>query len=366
MLKIYYRDHIARLMVWIDSEDNPYQTQVLPMVSTSPVLLQAISAISELHWNATRQADQLVLTEDLRGEAVLSITASVRAIIHSTTHIDLETAQWMLASMMVLSCCEMIEVGATAADWHRRAARALINVIKTTAWRDDELLVFLMNQLADYDILSCTTSFDLADVQAAILPTSRGNRPLFSRLLCLVHEITLESRRNLVSPEERKESSYQTLLQLRYEVEMARGETLMAAGSASFRNQAQKRDFVRLVDLYCKATLIYARRACHDWKAAPNHGLVDDFFCILETLEQSERLYQNLAWPLFIAGTEIRQKPQKQAKVINIFGEIRSVTGFDHFRELVEFLRALWSGSSDDWLSSAKEWEQRGKRILAV
>lgn len=275
-------------------------------------------------------------------------------------------AQWMLASMMVLSCCEMIELSATAADWHRRAARALINVVKTMAWCDDELLIFLMNQLAEYDVLSCTTSFDLADVQAAILPTTRGNRPLFSRLLCLVHEITLESRRKLVSPGGRREAPKQALLQLRYEIEIARGETLIAAGSASFYNQAHQRDFIRLVDLYCKATLIYARRACHDWKAAPDDSLVDDFFYTLKTLEQSERLCQNLAWPLFIARTEIRQDPEKQVEVVNIFGKIRSVTGFDHFRELVEFLRAFWSGSSDDWCSSAEEWEQRGKRILAV
>lgn len=104
-------------------------------------------------------------------------------------------AQWMLASIMVLSCCEMIELGATAADWRRKAARSLVNVVNTMAWREDSLLVFLMNKLSEYDVLSCTTSFDLADVQSAILPTARRNGPSFSRILNLIHEITLESRK---------------------------------------------------------------------------------------------------------------------------------------------------------------------------
>ena len=137
-LMCYYKNHVARLMVWIDSEDdNPYQTQVLCLVSTSPVLRLAISAISTLHWNAKSQGEQLALPEDIRDEAVLRITASVKDITDSTTDLDLGMAQWMLASMMVLSCCEMIKAGAMAADWHRRAARALINVVKTMTWCDD-------------------------------------------------------------------------------------------------------------------------------------------------------------------------------------------------------------------------------------
>lgn len=365
-LKGYYRDHIARLMAWFHSDDNLYRTQVLSMVSTSPVLRLAISAISTLHWNATRQADQLPLAEDIRDQAVQSITASVRAITDSTEYIDLEMARWMLASIMVLSCCEMIELGATAADWHRRAARSLVNVVKTMAWREDVLLVFLMNQLSEYDVLSCTTSFDLADVQAAILPTARRNGPSFSRLLCLIHEITLQNRKSLVIPGDQREAPSLTCLQLRYELEMARGETLTSIGDATSYDRTQERDFVRLVDLYCKAALLYARQACREWKAIAGDSIIDDFFYTLKTFDEAKSLCQNLAWPLFIAGTEVREDPGKQEEVITIFAEIRSVTGFDHFRELVEFLSSFWSGSSSDWLSHAKQWEQRGKRILAV
>ena len=365
-LKRYYRDHIARLMVWIDSEDNLYRTQVLSMVSTSPVLHLAISAISTLHWNATRRVDQLPLARNIREQAVQSITASVRAITDSTKYIDLEMAQWMLASIMVLSCCEMIELGATAADWHRKVARSLVNVVRTMTWREDALLVFLMNQLSEYDVLSCTTSFDLADVQAAILPTARRNSPSFSRILCLIHEITLQSRQTLVARGDQREAPKLTCLQLRYELEMARGETLTSIGDASFYDQAQQRDFVRLVDLYCKAALLYARQACREWETIAGDSIVDDFFYILKTFDEAKGLCQNLAWPLFIAGTEVREDPGRQEEVITILAEIRSVTGFDHFRELVEFLSSFWSGSSSDWLSHAKQWEQRGKRILAV
>lgn len=371
-LSSYYRDHVAPLMVWIDSKENPYQTHVVSLASTSHVLRLAISAISALHWNATRRAEQLALPEDFRDEAVLGITASVRTIIDSTTELDLGMAQWMLASMMVLSCCEMIKVGAMEADWHRRAARALVNVIKTMAWCDDALLVFLMNQLAAYDILSCTTSFDLDDVEAGILATTQANGPLFSRILNLIHEITLQSRRNTLAPDGQGSSAEdgrcgkQALSRLRHEIEIARGDTLMAAASASFDSEAQRRDFVRLVDLHCKATLMYAHRAYRYGDVAGDPHSVDDFFSMLSTIEQPERSRQNLSWPLFIAGTEIRGDPEKQRQVVDIFNDIHRLMGFDHFQELVEFLASVWNGPNSDWLSCAQEWESQGKRILAV
>jgi hypothetical protein len=267
----------------------------------------------------------------------------------------------------------MIKVGAMAADWHRRAARALVNVIRTMPWSDDELLVFLMNQLAAYDILSCTTSFDLENVEAAIPATSHATGPLFSRILNLIHDITLRSRRDTASLKNQEATLVQqendkdkALSRLRCDIEIARADTLMAAANVLFNSDRQRRDFVRLVDLHCKATMMYTHQVYWRDARVMDPFLVEDFFIMLKSIEDPHRSPQNLSWPLFIAGTEVRGDPEKQHQVIDIFHQICRTMGFGHFQELTKFLTSFWCDSTTDWSSCAEDWEMQGKRIMAV
>ncbi|KAJ3534243.1 hypothetical protein NM208_g7620 [Fusarium decemcellulare] len=360
-LRRYYMDHIARLMVWIDTDKNLYRDYIIPMASESPILRLAISAAAALHWNATGVSQKICLPESIRGEAILGITASVRGIVEHTAQLTLMDAQWMLASMLVLSCCEMIEAGAEAADWHRRAARRLVGVINTMEWCSDTLISFLVNQLAIYDILSCTTSFDLSNVREAILPVTVEGSPLFSKMLHLIHSITLDHRRfgqNSVSDK--------VWLTFRMDIELARGETLMVAGTLGIQDPSDQRDFVRLVDLYCKATCLYAHRVWNQHDISPERQILEDMFSIMDAIEEPKRICHNLVWPLFIMGTECHGDLERQRYIAKQFEAIQSLTGFNHYQELVEFLLSVWAEESSDWQTKARERESMALRILAV
>ena len=370
-LKRYYIDNVARLMVWVDTEKNLYRDRIIEIASDWPVLRLAISAIAALHCNATGHNEKLPLPESFRDEAIRGIVTSVKNILENTTQLTLENAQWILASMMVLSCCEMIEAGAEAADWHRRAARRLVGVIKTMDWCHDEMISFLINQVAIYDVLSCTTSFDLSNIQEAILPVIEEEDVLFSKLLLLIHDVTLFRGRwdNLEIQEndhEHLESRKKALLNLRRNIELARGETLMVAGTLGFQDASDRRDFIRLVDLYCKATLVFAHRVMYRDESNCGRQLLEDMFSVLASIERPERICHNLPWPLFMAGTECHGDLEKQTSIILHFKGVYDTTGLIHYQELVEFLTSFWACDESDWQLLASQREAMGLRILAI
>lgn len=115
-LRCYYSDNIARLMVWVDTDRNLYQNRIVLMASETPVPRLAIFAVAALHRNATCPSGNVFPPESARDDAVMGITASVESILDHSAPLTLERAQWMLASMLVLSCCEMIKAGAGVAD----------------------------------------------------------------------------------------------------------------------------------------------------------------------------------------------------------------------------------------------------------
>ncbi|KAF4986344.1 hypothetical protein FGRMN_10871 [Fusarium graminum] len=370
-LRRYYVDNVTRLMVWAESQKNLYRDRIIEIASDRPILRLAISAIAALHYNATTNNVKVPLPESFRDEAVRGIATSVQDILENTTQLTLETAQWILASMMVLSCCEMIETGAEAADWHRRAARRLVGVIRTMDWCHDQMISFLINQLAIYDVLSCTTSFDLTNIQEAILPVTEEEDVLFSKLLLLIHDVTLYRGRSddpdvQGDDQEHLESKRKAMLTLRANIELARGETLMVAGTLGIQDASDRKDFIRLVDLHCKATLVFAHRVMYRDESNCGRQLVEDMFSVLASIERPERICHNLPWPLFMAGTECHGDPEKQKYIVLHLRGVYEVTGLMHYQELVDFLTSFWAGEEPDWQVGASEREAMGFRILAI
>jgi len=83
---------------------------------------------------------------------------------------DTETAECMLASM--LSLLSYKTIGSESMDWqsHRQAARTLVTALGTADRRNNELHDFLRGQLSVFDVLACTTTFDLNIIENIILP----------------------------------------------------------------------------------------------------------------------------------------------------------------------------------------------------
>ncbi|KAF5661360.1 fungal transcriptional regulatory [Fusarium circinatum] len=353
----YYDKNIAGLMVWIDSEKNYYRQEVLPLAQTNEAVRLAICAVSAQH--AARDFTPSSVYEKDR-DHVLSII--MRGVDDMTAHPQLtvtaNTAEWMLSSMMVLSSYELAHTGgADAADFHRKAARALVNTLSTLDFPKSSLFGFLKNQLSMYDIFACTTILDATDVQDAIRPVEYGDDKSFSAFLLLLHDATLISRGGSAQDSSRN---------WRGEYVQARGETLMEVGSSGVCSSADRGDFIRLVDAYHNAALLYTAR-CLDHHHCPEETVsLDELFRLLTSMENVHGSIHNLAWPIFIAGTECHGDVDRQLIIKDLYQGLSDVTGFKHHGDVLTFLETFWSSGDTDWRILAKQWESLGRRILAV
>lgn len=364
----YWDKHIAGLMVWVDSEANPYRLYVIPLAYSNPVIGLAMAAVSSQH--ASTLASDIDFPEKARNEAVEMISIYVKDI---TSHVmsghelgqklDENSVVWVLAAMLLLSCYEMAHSGAAAADYHRRAARSLVNTFETTGRTEGVLLNFLRNQLSLHDVFACTTSFDLSTMQGVILPDTEDTSVLFSTYLGYLHDVTLLSR---MSPQPSTQCPRMglTFSHIQAQFEVARGETLMTAGRLSLQPSSRRRDFIRLVAIHHYAALLYAARCLElDTHGQENH-LVDALFDKVAAMEAINEWVHSIAWPLFIAGVESHGEESRQALVTDMYGRISKKMGFQNFCDALRFLQEFWEGGDQDWRVMARRWEVAGRPVL--
>ena len=328
----HYDKDIAGFMVWIDSEKNEYRRLVLPLANQQPVLLLAILAISAQHLAVTKGQETTFPARardaavNMISQQIQQVTGQLAAGFDLGSQINPDTAVWMLASMLTLANYEMTETetGAAAADSHRQAARTLVNALATTKREHNILFDFLRNQLAIYDILACTTTFGPMSTVEVILPASDHANLIFSEFLSLLHRVTVWSRQH----QEKKTSGNFgpadvpiTSADARAGFEQARGSTLMAAGVLGLPRDARRRDFVRIVDIYHHAALLYTYRVlfCGQVEQIEVDASVTVLFERLNQLEDKSTCMQNLPWPVLIAGTESLHHPARQAFVTRKF-----------------------------------------------
>jgi hypothetical protein len=378
-LLAHYDRNIAGLMVWIDSDKNEYRRLILPLADRQPVLLLAILAISDQHLAVTGNVESNFSVR-ARDAAVEMISKHIRQVTGRLAdghdlgnEIDVDTAIWMLASMLTLASYEMAEseAGAAAADSHRQAARTLVNALATTNRENNDLFNFLRNQLSIYDILACTTSFNPMSTGEAIMPAPDHQDIIFSEYLAILHRVTVLSRQvshssasGSSSPAERAISP----AEVRSRFELARGSTLMAAGWLELPRNQRRRDFIRIVDIYHHSALLYTYRCIFPGKIDPAdvNASTTALFERLGQLEERSSCMQNLPWPVFIAGTECCGQPERQMFIAKLYEDIARDMGFKHYLEILHFLKDLWSSESGDWLHLARAYGLNGQQIVAV
>ncbi|KND87327.1 hypothetical protein TOPH_08054 [Tolypocladium ophioglossoides CBS 100239] len=268
----YYDKNIAGLMVWFDSEDNDYRRRVLPLAANTPGLRLAVAAISAHHGAGTFDHETPRFSEAARDACLGLIQIQVREMTgrltggsELTSQSDMADAEWMLAAILMISTYEMANAQTAAAESHRIAARTIANVFGHNEASCTRVFDFLRNQLAVLDVLSSTTSFQLSDVQRTVLPPPSMANGLFTQYLTLLQRVTLLSRQRIEAPSPDANIGSSgvgdlTASSIRSQFEQARGATLLAAGRLQMQPSVVGRDFIRLVDIYHHAGILYSYR----------------------------------------------------------------------------------------------------------
>lgn len=367
-------------MVWLDTDQNDYRRRVLPLAKNEPGLRLAVAAISAQHGSALFPHSPPEFPELARDACLGFIQRSAEEMTHRLTTgsvldscTDLVTAEWMLASILIMICFEMVQSRLEAAECHLKAARRLINIFSSTNAGTSELFGFLQNQLSIHDVLASTTSFNLQDLENTITPPPNTKTTIFSEYLTLLHRVTLTSRQAAC----RSDTDSSTLPQqlsanfVRSQFEQARGATLLTAGKLHLERSTPRHDLVHLVETYHNAALLYSYR-CIGLENLDPVTLLEQQLLSLRLPDQllqfdDQKLHvQNLPWPALIAGTECHGNVDQQGKVVKAFLDIYESTKFKHYLEILEFLHTFWNGTQTDWRILAQDWEAAGRRILAV
>lgn len=356
-------------MVWVDSADNVYRYEVIPLANRHQAVRLAITAVVTKHAAVVEgKPDTSECARDLAvsmiTECIGHVTRQVEGGLDIGTGLDSDTADWILASMLVLSCYEMVDSGASAADFHRKAARSFVNTLSATECRTSPLYVSLRNKLSTYEVLACTTSFDLHTIQNAVLPEPScqvdvpNETVLFTDFLSQLHAVTLLARQPAgLPPLEDIELDWRT------NFEDARGATLMTAGKLTMAPH-QRRGLVRLADIHHSAAVLYATRCLRIQRGDEFAAALADLRRQLLALEDMRNWVQNLPWPIFILGTESHGDQRNQDVVVGLYGLIIEVIPMKQYEEVLDFLKEFWAGDELDWQVVARDWEAAGKRIL--
>ncbi|EGX89442.1 Fungal transcriptional regulatory protein [Cordyceps militaris CM01] len=374
----YYDKNLAGLMVWVDSAENAYRRTVLPRVTNTPGLRLAVAAFASHHGSSRFQHAMELFPEAARDACLGMIHTRVQDMTSRLTNgveldsqTDIADAEWMLACILMIACYEMSNSQASAAEGHRLAARTLVNVFGSKRGYSNGLFAFLRNQLAIYDVLVSTTSFSIEDIRNTIMPTPGSENVLFADYLTHLHQVTLASRYPSPIPEE-----VDALItgvdfapdSIRARFTQARGATLIAAGRLGVEKAVMRQDFVRLVDVYHYAAVLYSYR-CLGYATTDNmdwQPTVNKLFAQLLRFQYPGICMQNLPWPIFVAGTECWGDARRQQTVRELLGNILAATNFRHYEGVLGFLNAFWSGNQPDWRPLAKDLQVKGFRILVI
>ncbi|WQF86067.1 Putative zn(2)Cys(6) fungal-type DNA-binding domain, fungal transcription factor [Colletotrichum destructivum] len=381
----YYRQKVAGLMVWLDSDENFYRRKVVPLAESHPAIRFAIMALAAQHGTWTLPAESItVIAEDSRNRCLTVLQRRAREM---TTRLmggseldqqeDMADAEWMLASILIMANFENARCSPQVADGHRRAARTIVNLFSDATWTAGgrELFAFLRNQLAIDNILGATTSFDPSLIRDAITPAPGSDDQLFSKYLAFLHEVTLSTLTASTAstgadlPTGSAEKPRRlTLRMVQSEFTQARGADLIAAGRMGLAGSRLSRDFVCLVEVYHNAGLLYSFRClgCADEGGTEWDAAASGLFRHLVGFEDQAVFVQNLPWPAFIAGTACYRDQARQKVVLELFAAIHRATRFNHYLDAVDFLETFWAGDDPDWRPLAQAREAAGNRILVV
>lgn len=375
----HYANNIATIMVWLDSDLNAYRRLVIPLAEREETLMLAILAMAGAHASDAPQAANQMLdaSQTAYENAMLRIAESLRTIMASKVagSNDINQFEPLIAAALVLSNFSLFRSQVSLAQLHFNAVRTLIKGATLNGMPTGKnLFIFLQNQAAAYDVLACTTTFDQDHVRGAILPEfDRNENFIFGQYLVVLHSITTTSlshgeEATEVNHPDSGSSENATMGDLEDQFELARASTLQAAAVFSaFSRPLINDDFIRIVQAYHHAGLIYAHRRLKGFGTSESESHHSSrLFQVLNKFRDINSVVHNLAWPIFIAGICSQPDCERMATVRRLSRVLVETTRFGHYNDISRFHEDLWKSPHNDWITLARDWERRGTPLIPV
>jgi len=277
----------------------------------------------------------------------------------------------ILATMFILCSLEMVNSDSAIWQLHLQAAQIMIrrwfptgsplHLLDTTSR-------FVITEFSILNIFASTSNF--GDMEETLDIESIKEEPtIFSDYLETIHAITIEERKRATLRGQRLTLPSIDLKAVETGLENARSMTRSLIQHLYFCTEQLKRNFNQVVDIYHHSGLIYAYQALAEPSDAAT-CVPKILTCLLRDLRlvsTSGHFAQDLAWPLFIAGTACIHLEDEQRLIRRFLQETMESTGFSSCQGALKFLQVFWSEKNvegDNWIQFARTYAGEGHAFL--
>ncbi|RMD43107.1 hypothetical protein DV735_g1993, partial [Chaetothyriales sp. CBS 134920] len=373
----HYDQAIAPRMVWVDSADNPFRNVVMQVATQSPALMSSILTLASGDLRA-RSHDALVPISNHSNQLNRYQEQTLSHLVNhlkdrienqpGVTHLS-QLAGAVLATFF-LSHLSINLGDYTARRLHIRATWSMIehwnlsppNVHASLAPIRD----FLLEEVYILKVAEFVSSFQPWELPYGAASTLSIEKPFIQYCHTIMEVSHIERNKRAYESTTNPQLPLRVLLRKLQEArELSKAYRLM------FESSVESRDtFNYVIDLFHYAGVIYTCQVVND-EPESRKIAIDTHYTLLELLRQCSDLSliaQDLAWPIFLAGTECYDSPEDRLLVEEKMGEIMGITGFTERQRVLFFLKEYWDlwdkDPSTNWIDMAEAYAKRGEPLF--
>ncbi|RMZ81358.1 hypothetical protein DV738_g2166, partial [Chaetothyriales sp. CBS 135597] len=372
----HYDQAIAPRMVWVDTADNPFRNIVMQVATQSPALMSSILTLASGDLRARSHDSLIPVNNGSQINRYQEQTLS-HLVNHLKDRIENQPGVNQLSQLAgaVLATFFLSHLSINLGDYsarrlHIRATWSMIehwnlsppNVHASLAPIRD----FLLEEVYILKTCEFVTSFQPWELPYGAASSISIQKPFVQYCHTILDVVHIDRNK--------REYESTTNPQLPIEALVAKFEearNLSKKYNATYQSSAASRaTFDYVVDLFHYAGLIYTSQVVNDGPESQKVAL-NAHQTLLELIRQCSDLSviaQDLAWPIFLAGTKCYDSPNDRSMIEEKLAEIMGITGFTERQRLLLFIKEYWSlceeNPATNWIDMAERYAKRGEPIF--
>ncbi|KAJ5301809.1 hypothetical protein N7508_006672 [Penicillium antarcticum] len=343
---------------------------ILPMAESSETVLSSILAIaahdlaSEYHPNDVGSQTYHQMSKAYQNKSLTLLAKELNILSSSSVfRSDVSTSSaFTLASVIILCNNEFMQPQGAGWRVHLAAAREVIMAAKSRSHTYKPLASieeFLMIEFYEASVWSNLTTFDDSNEDIKPFPHSNENA-VFTDFVRVIDEITQIERLRFRSRSQSLPYHFGPTPAIILQINSARDSMIHLAETINFQDEEDRRTFKLVVLMYYHATLIYSCQALgepptQDFDA---HSSRNEILKYLQSLSgmRIDLFAQDLVWPLFMAGTELRGNPEIHHLIRAGFRLVMQFSRTLDRARVLSFLESWWNApvSYVSWIDMAR------------
>lgn len=284
------------------------------------------------------------------------------------------TSAYTLASVIILCNNEFMKPQGAGWRVHLSAAREIILAAGNRPHRYNQLACiqeFLMLEFYETSVWADLTKFEGYDMTAKTPPVNTENA-VFTDFIRVIDQITRLERSKYRSDPIAQHSLCGPMQEIHSQIELAKAGMMRLGGTIQFASEADRHGFELVVWMYYHATLIYSHQALSEDPASGYHLKTsrDEILRYVRFLSEirDSMFAQDLVWPLFLAGTELRGNDAGQKVIRESFRNVMRISRTLDRARVLSFVETWWKepGNYTSWIDMARQQSQSSQCDILI